>query len=324
MISAGDFSKKQVLFVFFSRGEKLSFSNDNLVVKTAEGKIKFQCTCYRIFAVFAIGSGSITSGLIQRAKKFGFSIILLTHSMKPYQVIGSRLEGNTLLRRAQYMYDSLDIAGHLIKNKIANQRLAISKIRTKSEKQTEAIALLKEYEDNISNADTLHTILGLEGSASRIYFPAIFNNTLWQRRAPRTKCDMINALLDIGYTILFSYIDALLGCYGFDTYCGVLHREFYMRKSLVCDIVEPFRPLIDSELRKAINLKRCKEDDFIVKQGQYLLKWEKNAEYTAWLAKPIIENREEIYLYIQSYYRAFMRHKDIQDYPVFYFGGQKP
>lgn len=66
MISAGDFSKKQIVFVFFNQGEKLSFSNDNLVVKNAEGKVKFQCTCYRLFLVFTIGNGSITTGLIRQ------------------------------------------------------------------------------------------------------------------------------------------------------------------------------------------------------------------------------------------------------------------
>lgn len=72
MFTAPDFIKKQIAFVFFNEGEKLAFSNDNLVVKNAQGKIKFQCTCYRLFIVFAVGHTSITSVLIQKAQKFGF------------------------------------------------------------------------------------------------------------------------------------------------------------------------------------------------------------------------------------------------------------
>ena len=134
MISAGDFSKKQVVFVFFNQGEKLSFSNDNFVVRTGEGKIKFQCTCYRLFLVFAVGHGSVTSGLIQCSKKFGFSIVMMTPSFRPYQNIGFSLEGNTLLRKAQYAYDSLDLARHITKNKIRNQRAALVALRNKSER----------------------------------------------------------------------------------------------------------------------------------------------------------------------------------------------
>ena len=317
MISAEDFSKKQIVFVFFNHGEKLSFSNDNLVVKTEEGKIKFQCTCYRLFLVFAVGNGSITTGLMQRAKKFGFSIVLLTSGLRPFQYIGAPLEGNTLLRQMQYSYDSLDLAKHITKNKIMNQREAIKRIRHKNEIQDEAINLLSGYLGKIDSVENLQMLMGYEGSASRVYFSAYFNNVVWQRRAPRTKCDMVNAVLDIGYTLLFSFVDALLNCFGFDVYCGVMHRNFYMRKSLVCDIVEPFRPLIDAQVRTAISLKQCKEDDFTVDNGRYLLKWKKNPEYISWLIKPIMSEKELIYRYIQSYYRAFARQLPTSDFPIY-------
>lgn len=92
MISRPDFEKKQILFVFTSQGEKISFSNDNVVVKDKNGKIKHQSTCYRLFLLFIIGETSITSGLIQRAKKFKFTIFLMNRNMKLYEVIGHRLE----------------------------------------------------------------------------------------------------------------------------------------------------------------------------------------------------------------------------------------
>ena len=36
--------------------------------------------------------------------------------------------------------------------------------------------------------------------------------------------------------------------------CGVYHKEFYMRKYLLCDIMEPLRPTIAPEVCKAIYL----------------------------------------------------------------------
>lgn len=317
MLSAADFEKKQLVFVFLHRGEKMSFQNDNFCVKDKNGKIKFQCTCYRLFLVFAIGHGSITSGLIQRAKKFKFFIVMMTQSMRPYQIVGSSLEGNTILHKAQYSYDSLDLAKHITRNKIANQQAALIRIRSKNEIQTEAIHHLDAYLAGVSSSRTLQEIMGYEGSASRVYFSAFFNNVQWKRRSPRTKSDYVNATLDIGYTVLFSFIEAILSCYGFDLYCGVMHRDFYMRKSLVCDIVEPFRPLIDAAVKKAINLKQCREDHFLVFNGQYRLKWECNADYIAWMAAPLIKHKSEIHLYVQSYYRAFMKHRPVDAFPVF-------
>ena len=76
MLNANDFGKKQIIFLFTNAGEKLSFSNDNIVVKDRDGKVKHQSTCYRLFMVCVIGNISITSGLIQRSKKFGFSICI--------------------------------------------------------------------------------------------------------------------------------------------------------------------------------------------------------------------------------------------------------
>ena len=317
MLSTSDFSKKQIVFVFFNQGEKLSFSNDNFVVRNVDGKIKFQCTCYRLFLVFAIGHGSITSGLIQRSKKFGFTIVMMTQGFRTYQIIGACLEGNTVLRKLQYRYDSLEIAKHITINKINNQCTAIASLRNKNDKQIEAISLLRGYIEKIPSICSLQELMGIEGSAARIYFPNYFNNVCWTRRAPRTKCDMVNTLLDIGYTILFSFVDALLNCFGFDVYCGVMHCSFYMRKSLVCDIIEPFRVLIDAQIRKAINLKQCHEEDFLVEQDRFILKWEKNAEYIKWLVEPIMEHKTELHSYVQAYYRAFMRSKPVEMFPTF-------
>lgn len=91
MLNANDFNKKQIIFLIPKDGDKLTFSNDNIVVKDKNGKIKYQSTCYRLFMLCIVGNVSITSGLIQRSKKFGFSICLMTTSFKVYEVMGARM-----------------------------------------------------------------------------------------------------------------------------------------------------------------------------------------------------------------------------------------
>ena len=66
MLSLPEMKKKQIVFVFSNEGDKLSFSNDNIVVKDKEGKIKHQSTCYKLFMVAVVGNISITSGILQR------------------------------------------------------------------------------------------------------------------------------------------------------------------------------------------------------------------------------------------------------------------
>lgn len=317
MLNANDFGKKQIIFLFTNAGEKLSFSNDNIVVKDRDGKVKHQSTCYRLFMVCVIGNISITSGLIQRSKKFGFSICLMSTTFRVYEIIGTRMEGNTLLRKRQYEYSENDIGRKIEQNKINNQKEALKNIRSKTEEVKEGIKLLEEMVEKLDAPLEYLEVMGIEGNAARVYFPRVFNNVNWKGRKPRIKSDYINVTLDIGYTMLFNIVDSILQVYGFDTYYGVFHKCFYMRKSLVCDLMESMRPIVDYQVRKAINLGRCKEEDFDLYDMRWVLKYKKNPEYIQFLMKAILEYKEEIFVYIQQYYRYFMKRKSVEQLPEF-------
>ena len=228
------------------------------------------------------------------------------------------MEGNTLLHRKQYEYNKSDIAQFLVLNKITNQRYVLNQIRNKVPALKDTIEILNGYIAELNSCQMDEkSLLGIEGSAARIYFPQIFSNVNWQGRKPRIKFDYINATLDMGYNLLFNMVDSLLQTYGFDVYCGVYHKEFYMRKSLVCDIMEPMRPIIDWEIRKAINLNQCKKEDFQAFQGQYSLDYKKSATYIEFLMNALLERKDEMFIFIQQYYRAFMKGKDISQYKMF-------
>ncbi len=318
MLSNTEFQQKQIIFALLSRGEKLSFRNDNIIISDNEG-IKHQSTCYRLFALFIVGHVSVTSGLLQRAKRFGFSVYLLSHNLGPYASWNSSADGNTLLRKKQYLYENdYSIARHLIKNKISSQISVLEKRRKKRPSLKEAIQSLHKYRNNlIESSPDLHGILGLEGIASRVYFSFMFDEMNWKGRRPRVKHDITNLLLDIGYTQLFNIVESLLNLYGFDVYQGVYHQVFYQRKSLVCDLVEPFRPIVDQQIRNAYRRNAINPKDFSRNRGQYSIYGEKAKPYVNNLLKEILKYKEDIFLYIQKYYRAFMRDKPINEYPVF-------
>jgi CRISPR-associated protein Cas1 len=159
--------------------------------------------------------------------------------------------------------------------------------------------------------------MGLEGNASRVFFASYFSPLGWRRREPRCKRDVYNVLLDIGYTLLFQFIEAMLSLYGFDLYCGVLHTFFYQRKSLVCDIVEPFRCIIDQRIRKAHNLGQIDEEDFFLHNGMYNLEWKSQSKYVRLFLKDILERKEDIFKFCQQYYRWFMKDLPVSQFPKF-------
>lgn len=318
MLTLPDFEQKQVVFALISDGDKLSFKNDNIIITDADGTIKHQSTCYRLFALLIAGHVCITSGLLERAEKFGFSIVFMTQGLRVYGFWGINEKGNVLLRKKQYDYKGLQIAQWIVSNKINNQLETLGLIRQKSRCIQDAIINIKRYLNRLPDDKlTLQDLLGLEGIVSRIYFNAIFRDFSWTARRPRVKHDAINCLLDIGYTLLFNIIEALLNIYGFDLYQGVYHRQFYQRKSLVCDLVEPIRPVIDFRIRKAYNLGQIKESDFDIIQGQYRLYGKQSKPYISWLLEELLSNKRNIFLYIQGYYRAFMKEVPIGQYNQF-------
>ncbi|GBR77395.1 CRISPR-associated protein Cas1 [Candidatus Termititenax dinenymphae] len=321
MLSLPDFKEKQIVMCFCNEGQKMLFRNDNMIVADIDGKIIVQITCYKIFALFVAGSTSITTGILERSKKFRFPIVFMSYSLRVTGVWTNGVDGNFLLRQKQYEYKDLSIARYLVQNKIYNQLQLIKTIRDKDQKIKSAVENLKNYCGDPANINNLDQLLGCEGLASRVYFKAWFGER-WQMRRPRTKIDTINTCLDIGYTILFNIIDAMLSVYGFDLYKGVYHREFYQRKSLVCDLVEPFRVIIDKALKKAFNLGQIKDEFFKIEDARYILRSEHSKDLSKIFMSAILEYKEDIFLYMQKYYRAFMQGRDLSEYPVFVFKGE--
>ena len=315
MLSEPDFIEKKILVVFTHNGEKISFKNDNIIVLDEEKQIKKQMSCYRLFAIFIVGGISLTSGIISRSKKFGFSIVLFTTSFKVYSTINFSLEGNTLLRRKQYITDKeTEIANQIIINKIQNQKDILKKLRDKDVQ--DGIENLEENIERLKNNNyNSYEIMGLEGTSAKVYFNRLFKNYNWNGRQPRIKRDKINLLLDISYTTLFNYIEAILNIYGFDIYKGNLHKEFYKRKSLVCDMVEPFRPIVDYKLRKMINLNQIDNYKYVIINNQYQLNWQESAKFVSAILEEILKYKICIFRFIQQYYRWFMKDKDICDFP---------
>lgn len=317
MLTYPDYVEKSIVICNTNQKQKLSFLNDNIVIKDEDDKIILQNSCYRIFSLWIIGSITITSGVLERSKKFAFSIYLFNYSFKCYGVWASVTEGNFLLREKQYNFNDIQVARFLIKNKIGNQIIQLKSIRSKNSTQKNNIESLEKYITQINDCDSIQSIMGIEGISSRLYFEAWFWELDWKGRKPRAKRDILNVLMDIGYTYLFNIVESMLNLYGFDLYKGVLHQNFYQRKSLVCDIVEPFRVIIDRQLKKAYNLKQIKEDDFILQKGQYVLKYDKSKIYTQWMVSSVLEHKGDIFIFVQQYYRWFIKNKIISDFPSY-------
>ena len=278
-------------------------------------KLPFQ----KILALFVIGHIRITTPLIEKCQKYGVALIVMKPSLRPVFYWSNNAEANFLLHKRQYDFDKNDIsiARIIVRNKIENQIKNLSDTRRKDELTEEAKSKCRLYLEDARTIDDYESLMGLEGLPSKIYFSAFFQELNWKSRKPRAKCDILNTTLDIGYTILFNYIECFLRMFGFDLYVGVYHRMWFKRKSLVCDIMEPFRCIIDKTVRTAFNRKQFTEKDFKTIKGEYQLEYEKKSDYNKVFFEALIPYKMDVFKYVQNYYRCFMGRKSVPLYPKF-------
>jgi CRISPR-associated endonuclease Cas1 len=294
-------------------------SGELLLENTQEHKVLTKLPFQKILALFVIGNISITSLLIEKCTKYGIPIVVMKQNFRPLFFFSITAEANFLLRKKQYEYckEDLSIPKILVANKIKNQLSLLEKTRAKHE----TIKIAKEQCHSLmalaSSSSSYEVLMGVEGKAAMIFFAVYFDKFNWKSRSPRTKIDPINATLDIGYTILFNYIEVFIRMFGFDPYKGVYHQLWFKRKSLICDLMEPFRCLVEHQTRKAFSLGQCKAEDFKLEKNVYILRREKNNDYTKMFYDVLIEHKMEVFKYVRDFYRCFMRQKEPFDYPKF-------
>lgn len=308
-----DFMEKHIVFIKAEdiSNDRLRFHNENIALER-EGKIENQVSCHKLLAIFIIGDCSITTKLIKQCRKYGVSLFLLSGSFEAYSELVATAEGNYLLRKKQYTQSAerdFKLAKQIVKNKVINQYSLLHAAKLATEDGLENVL------QKIGVAVDGQELLGLEGSTTKHFFKLYFKELNWIRRSPRSKVDQYNTLLDIGYTIVFNVIEALLKLHGFDTYKGVYHTLFFQRKSLACDFVEPFRCIIDKALVKAYHLKQIKNEDFTIEDNKYLLSYQKQQHYVKIFTEAIMDNKEGIFSYIRDVYYVILNDKD--DLPVF-------
>ena len=203
--------------------------------------------------------------------------------------------------------------------KVLNQKTALSKTRKKDCNTVDAIKQCDAALDTLPDVDEYNQLMGLEGTVAKTYFSAYYQLQNWKGRHPRMKSDVLNVTLDIGYSILFNFMESFIRMFGFDLYVGVYHRLWFKRKSLVCDLMEPFRCIIDHAVLLAFNRKQFSEKDFTLIKQEYHLKYEKCADYYRVFYDELIARKMDIFKFVQQYYRCFMGCKSVKEYPIFEF-----
>lgn len=166
---------------------------------------------------------------------------------------------------------AFSIARQLVADKISNCRVMLRRNADQIEGSDVEITVLKRMITQAEEADSVESLLGIEGDSARRYW-SVFSSLLARdheefrmngrnRRPPR---DPSNALLSFGYALLVKDCTLALHGAGLDPFLGMYHTPHHGRPALALDLMEPFRPLIvDSVVLQMIRRGEVKPDDFI-------------------------------------------------------------
>ena len=100
--------------------------------------------------------------------------------------------------------------------------------------------LLFKYMNEIEHFD----VTNREGHAAKVYFNSLFG----KKFSRENMNDKINKALNYGYAILLSSFNREIVLNGYLTNLGIFHKNKFNPFNLSCDIMEPFRPIVDKKV----------------------------------------------------------------------------
>lgn len=221
--------------VVISRKSKISYKNRFLVVKREEDEKYIHLSEIDTIIVDSI-SVSISAYLLKELAENKINIMFCDEKHNPFgELVPYYSKHNTSkMIKEQISWKATDkdkMWAVIVKNKIMNQALLLRKIRSSK------YELVLSYVDEVVSGDKTNR----EGHAAKVYFNALFGN-----KFVRNADDSINAALNYGYAILLSTINKEIINNGYLTQLGIHHKNEFNDFNLTCDLMEPFRIVVDN------------------------------------------------------------------------------
>ena len=197
---------------------------------------------------------SISSDLIEAFSSRGIKLFFLDfRGVVHSAILGQSQHGVVAVRMAQMAFcqrDTLPLAKQILIAKIKNQRAVLNhlaKYHHHPSLQTAASELLQNT-FKAKHANHIETLLGFEGASAHAYFQGLRLASLFSssflKREGRGSREINNAMLNLGYGVLSSYILNAVTNAGLEPYLGIMHGQRPGKMALVLDLMEEYRAWI--------------------------------------------------------------------------------
>lgn len=221
--------------VVITKQSKISYKNRFLMVKQEDNEKYIHLSEIDTVIVDSI-SVSISSYLLKELADNKINIIFCDEKHNPFgELVPYYSKHNTskmIKEQIKWKQSKKDkLWAEIVKNKIMNQALLLKKIKSSKYK------LVLSYVNEVVDGDKTNR----EGHAAKVYFNALYGNNF-----VRNQDDSVNAALNYGYAILLSTINKEIINNGYLTQLGIHHKNEFNEFNLTCDLMEPFRVIIDN------------------------------------------------------------------------------
>ena len=220
--------------VVITKQSRISYKNRFLVVKQDMDEKYIHLSEIDTIIVDSI-SVSISAYLLKELSDNKINIIFCDDKHNPFGELMSfysrHNSSKKILMQAKWTNAKTDeLWKNIVKNKIMNQALMLNKIKSPN------YDLVLSYIEEVKVGDKTNR----EGHAAKVYF-----NSLFGKNFVRNSGDSINAALNYGYAVLLSSINKEVINNGYLTQLGIHHKNEFNEFNLSCDLMEPFRIVID-------------------------------------------------------------------------------
>lgn len=220
--------------IVISKSSKISYKNRFLLVKQELEEKYIHLSEIDTVIIDSI-SVSISAYLLKELSDSKINVIFCDEKHNPYgELLPLSRRCNTskkIIEQTKWTIKQKDtIWMNIVKNKILNQTILLQKINSSNFK------VLSNYVKEVKIGDKTNR----EGHAAKIYFKDLFG-----KEFIRHNDDNINSALNYGYAILLSTINKEIVNNGYLTQLGIHHKNEFNEFNLTCDLIEPFRVIID-------------------------------------------------------------------------------
>ena len=331
--------KDQMPLYVHTQGAKVGKKGENLVV-TARDMPAVAVRLLDISQVSVFGGVQVTTPAVNCLCGHRIPLCYFSHGGWFYGVTKGLGHKNVELRIYQYRavdddLSALNLSRRLVDAKIRNCRTFLR--RNMIKKDEKVLRELNGIILRLPTVDNKETLLGLEGTAARLYFgafPGMFKQPgdqpafEFENRNRRPPKDPVNALLSFAYSMLTKDMTVTLQTVGFDPYLGFYHATKYGRPALALDLIEEFRPIIaDSTVINVINNGIITPKDFVQAGGGINLTVDGRKKFTQtyerrldqMITHPVFKYRITYRQVFDIQVRLLGRHLagELPDYPMF-------